>query len=204
MNPYTLESDPLAIGNPGPSSLSVSSSSRGLDRRRRKPYHCTFADCTKSYVKLSSLHKHQRRHPRSFKCRYSPCSIHFFSLGDRTDHEILEHGRSRTLVCYLCESPPYFAENKNNFRAHVRRMHADAVIQDVMARVIHNLGPPNAVESEACPCSDHVCYLCPFTTKKKTSLYHHIQLVHPDHPSCMKVAMLRVRAATAERNEGQA
>lgn len=202
--PPPTKSNPPALEQPGLSSLPVSSSSRGIDHRKRKPYHCTFAGCVKSYVKPESLSQHQRRHPRSFECRYPPCGGLFFALGDRTEHEALQHGRSRTLVCYLCKAKAYSAESRDNFRAHVRRMHTDAVVQDVMVRATHNLGPPNAAESEAGPCFDHVCYLCPFTARKKISLYRHIQLTHPESQSCMKVAMARVKAAAAERNRKQA
>lgn len=182
------------------------SSSSQTSYRKRKPYSCSFAPCNKSYVKLESLHKHQRRHPRCFECRYPPCSSTFLALEDRTDHELQKHGRSRQLVCYLCtptaRAPsPYSSESKVNFRAHVRRMHADAAVQDVVTRVVHGLGPPGP--AEVLRRADHTCYVCPFTAAKKISVYRHIQFAHPDHMSCMKVAMARMKAGAAAEAESE-
>lgn len=194
-----IEVDSPALTPPKPSPFCADSSSQA-GYRKRKPYPCTFALCDKSYVKLQSLQKHQRRHPRCFECRYPPCSSVFLALEDRTDHELQKHGRSRQLVCYLCtptaRASAYSTESKVNFRAHVRRMHEDAAVQDVMTRVVHGLGPPGPAEVHKC--ADHTCYLCPFTAAKKISIYRHILLAHPDHMTCMKVAMARVKARAAE------
>lgn len=170
--------------------------------RCRKPYPCTFASCGKSYVNLLNLQKHQKHHPKLFRCRYMPCSSDFLSIRDRTGHEVLLHGRSKQLVCYLCKS--YSSENESYIRAHVSRMHEEVSIVDAMTRIIDGVGPLDKTEvaeeqrlqKPEVPLhkerDDLVCYMCSFSTRKRVNMYQHIWRRHRDSGLNLKEVMAKV------------
>lgn len=123
------------------------------------------------------------------------------SAGDRTKHEVLLHGRSTRLICYLCTG--YSTDKESYIRAHILRMHEGVAIDGAMVRIIDGVGPSNVEVPEAQILQEAkdplhtkhdalTCYMCSFSSPKKVNMYQHVWRKHRKEVFSLKEAMARI------------